>query len=192
MKKLIAILLVLAIVVGAVFATSGDKIVLSAAVAKIDPAFVIRSATEDGTEGTAAGVVIGTNKDIAYEDITWTFYVAQKGEVDKNSNPKTHSKYNGNIDQTLTLGSFTGTTNSVEANDSPVVQSVTASAISSTNTDKFTITADSTNKKLVVGYTGKNVADQTIGYFVCKWTKDETLPIDTYQATVTLNYTVGN
>ena len=181
------------VLVGAVFATSGDKLILTSTVVKIDPAFVIRDSTENGTEGTDTGVLVATGMDLAYQNIVWTFYVAQKGEVDRNGTTLTHSKYNGNIDLTLTLGSFTGTSTgntSTVANDNPVVTSVSAASISSTNTNMFTITADSTNKKLTVGYIGKNVADQTIGYFVCTWTKDETLPLDTYRATVTLNYTV--
>ena len=183
MKKLFTILAIMIVLVGAVFADNGDKLNLVSDVAKILPVIKIKATNSSSTEvvGAATAADVATGKDIAEENIVWTFTIYQ----DNTANSKTYARYNKPVEISLTLGSFTGETTKIEANDSPVVTSVAPG----TAATKLALAKDQTEKKLVATYTGK-VDNQVLGTFTCTWTKDETLPDDTYKALVTLNYTV--
>ena len=67
MKKLIAILTIAIVLVGAVFATTNDTITLTTTVGRVKPGFTIISGS------VVAGGTVETNKDISEDDITASF-----------------------------------------------------------------------------------------------------------------------
>lgn len=199
MKKLIAILVVLAIVAGAVFAVTNDKIVLTSDVKQIKPEYKIYSKVDKSTDvGSEAGKEVDTEMDISEEDIEWTFVISQRGET-KGTTAVEYSRYKGSVTLTVTLYPFT------KSDDSTVSQAtaykVKSVAPGANVTDKLTITAGdagaaSTTLNLV--YAGKKVDDQVVGTVVGEWTHDPDLAMDgtgtdaktVYKADVKLTYSV--
>ncbi|MBR6234383.1 MAG: hypothetical protein IKR01_00890, partial [Spirochaetales bacterium] len=179
----------------AAFATSGDQLKLTASVDKILPQFQISTVDSASAAkiGTAAGVEVTTGKDIAEEPITWDFDVEQKGEKDKKNNTKTYAKYNNIVELTLTLGNFTATIDGATYTEAgtPTVDSVDLEDKNEANTslNKIAIATTTDGKGIKLTYSGK-VVDQKFGTFTCTWPKDDTLPVGTYTANVTLNYSV--
>lgn len=188
MKKIITILAVLMVVAAAAFATAGDQLKLTASVDKIPPQFQIKDGTKSkvGEQTITASSTVETGMDIAEQDIPWTFVINQVGEKDKNDHTKDYAKYNTSVTLTLTLTKFTDGTNT-EATD----PSITGVTLKTAGTDKLTIAKTEDEKGILLTYSGK-VPDQEIGTFSCFWPKDDTLPVGTYTANVTLNYTVQN
>ena len=208
MKKLIAVLAIAIVLVGAVFAeeTSG-KLVLSSTVGQVKPEFKITTSDKSGEQGasvsktgTTGGVTVLTGKDITEEPIEWTFEVLQKGEADS----KEYSRYKGSVTLTIALSKFTGTVNGATATqaEDPYVKSVVAGddvddgQVAGGRLHIVAGSANATSTTLTLTYGGKKVNDQVVGTIVGYWTKDENLPtnptgVDTiYTANVTLTYEV--
>ena len=103
---------------------------------------------------------------------------------------------------TITLGNFTGETEGQVAADSPVFTAFAAVAPSQTNANAWseqsgkrtvvTVPAQNawanTSATVTLAYKGVNWADQDVVTFSAEWTKDDTLKMDTYYATITLEY----
>ena len=186
MKKILTILVVLTLVVGAAFAASGDKLDLKSAVAEKAPVLCLKELGADGAKtsgnkvGAQTAVEVDTGKDIAEGNITWYFEVYQN-----NASPE-HARYHHTVDVTLTLGSFTCVTSGVTAtaSDNPTISAVTEG---SDVANVLTLTAGTDKIRAV--YNGK-VDNQTLGTFKCEWTQDDELPVGDYKATVTLSVTV--
>ena len=200
MKKLIAILAVMIVLVGAVFAASGDKLSLKSIVGEVLPVYEIHSQNASGTVGTQNGAEVATGMDLSTQNISWTFVIIQKGEVDGQQNAVTFAKTKQTATLTITLGHFVGDEEHQQANDSPKFTAFTAATPNQTNdaldADKKTVitvpTGDALNASsanVTAAYKGVNWADQEIATFTALWTKDDTLKMDTYHADVTLTYT---
>ena len=190
MKKILTILVVLTLVVGAAFADTNDQLKLESKVAKVVPTLQIK----DGGEGVASGVAkvstnvgdssgsktISTTRDISEQAIVWKFEIWQNGGKDVNNNNATvadYAKYYQPITISLTLEKFKCGSN--EEKDAPSITTVTPGA---NVTGKLTLTED-TGKTLKADYKGK-VSNQLLGTFTCTWPQDDTLPDGTYTATV--------
>ncbi len=205
MKKLIAILAVMIVLAGVVFATSGDTIRLQSTVSKVTPNFKITVATTDGSQNPVA--TYATGKDISEEDITLTFTLRQEGNVqvvNSQNVVKDYSKFRGTATLTVTLKPFKATI------DSQVYSPTTGPAITGTTkandiSGKLTFEAPTTDEdaeenptaEFVLNYLGKKVLDtQTtnVGTVTAKWTHDDTLPMagdgTVYTADVVLTYTI--
>ena len=201
MKKLIAILAVMIVLAGVVFAASGDKLKLQSVVGEVLPVYEIHannSAAAD-VKGTNAGATVTTAKDISTENIEWAFVIKQIGEVDGQDNAVTFAKTKKTATLTITLGSFTGAEEGQVANDSPVFTAFAAVAANQANSavaqEKRTVVTvpaqnawASTSATVTLAYKGVNWADQDVVTFSAEWTKDDTLKMDTYYATITLEY----
>lgn len=201
MKKLIAILAVMIVLVGAVFAADGDKLTLKSTVGVVDPVFEIRSTSAAGTLGTQAGAEVATSKDLSVENIEWTFYIMQFGEKDSKNATVTFAKAKKTASLTITLGHFTGKNEGQIAVDSPKFTAFTAATPIEANAGyaaakQTAITVPSgealnaSTATVSAVYKGVNWADQEIAHFTALWTKDDTLEMDDYYADVTLTYTV--
>ena len=208
MKKLIAILTIAIVLVGAVFATTNDKITLTTTVGRIKPGFTIFSGS------TAAGGTIAVNEDLSEADIVATFGLKQSG----NESGKAYSRYKGNITLTVTIDKFSTTIGSGDA--AHTANQSTAYEIQPTETNdqnevtggtrkgtgisgKLTlsdpvIANDKHSVDFALAYSGKKVenTDATdLGTIVVKWTKDPDLEMEgesaTYSTDVKLTYTVN-
>ena len=200
MKKLIATLVIAIVLVGAVFATTNNKITLTTTVGRIKPNFTIVCAAL----GAEAGDTVDTTKDLSEEDITASFELLQSG----NEQTKDYSRYKGAITLTVTIHPFTATIGT--GNDAHEAAQGTAYAIQTTGTAKGTEVAN----KLTLGnpsidqdahsvtfgltYAGKKVTDEEaahLGTIAVKWTKDPDLEMagesTTYSTDIVLTYTVN-
>ena len=205
MKKLIAILAVMIVLAGAVFATTGDTIRLQSTVSKVTPNFKIIVASTDGAQNPVA--TYETGLDISEQDITLTFTLRQEGSiqvVNSQNVVKDYSKFKGTATLTVTFKPFKATI------DSQVYSPTTGPAITGTTkandiSGKLTFDAPTTDvdaednptAEFVLNYLGKKVLDSqttNVGTVTAKWTHDDALPMagngTTYEADVVLTYTV--
>ncbi len=194
MKKVISILVVLIVLVGAVFAADGDKVVVNAKVAEHVPGFKIfggMAADALGTEGSANGGTISTNKDISLEPITVYFKLTQYSPNATDEYTGTKAKFRGTATLTVTaapLSTKIGETTFQTA--APACMSATAKSISGID---FTPAASTGSDSVVftLVYDGRSIQDQDVATFSFKWTeKDELPPATTYSADVVLTYSV--
>ena len=201
MKKLIAILAVMIVLVGAVFAADGDKLKLQSIVGEVLPVYEIHADNDSSTDvaGTQAGATVTTRKDISTENIEWDFVIKQIGELDGQNNSVTFAKTKKTATLTITLGHFTGAEEAQVANDNPVFTAFDAvefnqanSAVAQNKQTVVTVPAQSAwgsnTATVTLAYKGVNWADQDVVTFSAEWTKDNTLKMDTYYATITLEY----
>lgn len=181
MKKVIAILAVMMIAVGVVFAVIGDKLKITATVPTVPPVFKIFGGTAFGsesTEGTATGATIKADKNIASEDVIIYLKLTQGVK----------SKFRG----IATLG-VTATTLQSKAGNQTVAPKVSdlekkpvSGIIIADPTGNGTATASYT-----LTYEGTTVAGGTeLGTMKYTWKRDDSLPPASYEATITLTYIV--
>ena len=201
MKKLIAILAVMFVIAGAVFALNNDTIRLESKVEKVVPNFKISVPTKDGAQTPAT---FATGKDISEEDIELTFTLRQEGSVSaKDNTTKDYSKFKGTARLTVTINPFSATVNSVVETQSTTFAIQTSGTAKGAGVEDKLTTADPTiagdahSVEFVLTYLGKKVLDEDttdVGTVAVKWTKDDSLPMEgngtTYTSDVVLTYTV--
>ena len=212
MKKLIAILAIAIVLVGAVFAATGDQLTITSTVSKHEPAFRIYgsesaiSSSNAGTLGTPSGaaVTFATTKDISATSITVYCRVSQYSIKDGYNTPK--SKFKGiatiGVVATPLTTTLTGT-NDAGTYSTPATASVTTSdahvptgtpaRVTTTTFAKSAATGSSTDNKvdIVWSYSGKSVDDADVyADFSFTWAQDDSLPPGTYTADITMTYTV--
>ena len=215
MKKLIAILAVMIVLAGVVFAASGDVIKLESTVSKVTPNFKIYSL------GSAEGPIttaIDTSKDISEQDIEWYFTIKQGGSVPKvGTGTRDYSKYKGSMKIIVGISAFSAEIDGQTYSNSTyaiVAQGDTNGSYSAVKTEKgvgvtdkliITYGADGQAASAIdtgaksatfhVEYKGYKVTDEAagvIGTVIAKWTADDTLPMENdgtaYTANITLTY----
>lgn len=204
MKKLIAILAVMIVLVGAVFAATNDKLTLSSSVAKVTPNFQIVSGAKVGNATGTGDAAIDTLLDISEADIAWNFTLRQKGNVRVTDNQTLdYSKFRGIATLTVTINPFSGTVNSATATQSTAYEiqaegtAKGAGIENKLSTENPTIANDKHSVEFVLTYLGKKIADTdatNVGTIAVKWTHDDTLPMEgngsTYTTDVVLTYSV--
>lgn len=194
MKKLIAILIAMIALVGAVFAANNDTLVLNATVATVYPVFSIfggKTSAETSTEGTQSGAAItftAQEKNLAVNDITVYFRLYQNNKA----------KYKGTATLTITATPLTNTDNTIQGTKS--TEAPTAAHVQATQNlagisyaQNATPSSASSNGNTVVTfapvYDGRTVQATDIGTFDLTWGHDDDLPAGSYQATITLAFT---
>ena len=200
MKKLIAILTIMIILVGAVFAGSGDKLLVTSKVSEHIPGFKIfggERATTDGTaaygtEGTNAGVKVASTKDIALDDIMVDCKISQFSNTTTPEYTGAKAKYKGTATLTITA------TELVHSTDTTQKASVAASAVSVTGLPAgVTCTPNTTGATVTLPfvYDGRSVQDSaatTMATMLFTWTHSDNLIPGDYSATIKMEYTTGN
>lgn len=218
MKKLIAILTIAIVLVGAVFAASGDNLTINAKVAPHAPGFRLyggetSSAAADvlavetpaaavGTQGEegyvpAAGWIAST-KDISLQDIT--VYCRVKQYSPNGDYTATKSKFKGVATIKVTATALKATVGNTEYSTNGVANEVAASDVTIPNNGisaKAIAREQSTGGyandtvKITLTYDGKTVQDSDVyADFSFKWTASDNLPPATYSANITMSYTV--
>lgn len=189
MKKLIAILTVMIILVGAVFATSGDELLVNAKVSKTPPAFSLYGGLAT-TSYQKANATIETQVDIS-EDPAVVFV-----KVVQNNKSKYKGSFNLMIAATsMTDGTVTSSVTPVSSDISKAtgISDLTIGTVAGDGTASVTIPLTYTGKKV-----GSDEAETQIASFKYTWAADDTLPpAETgnadrvYHATITLTYNVN-
>ena len=189
MKKVIAILTVLIVLIGAVFAATNDTLTITANVAKVAPNFILKGTlTGDGESATGNTQTNGTATlasvlDISQDDISVAVTVAQYNN--------TKSKYKGTITLTITP---TALTMGSDSSDLPLYSDGEVKTVSGIVAADSSIACNSTTKiiTLTLKYNGCSVTDADVASFVYTWeAKDELPPGNGYSATIKLTYSVS-
>ena len=196
MKKVLTILVVLALFAGFAFA-DGNTVVLTTSIDEIPPVFKLYY-DKDST-GDKDDYLYGTqeaNSSIA-DGISADFAIWQEGEANGYSNYKETT-----VELTVTCGAFvgkagTGTEGYASATPkaSALVNGATKKDIADPTKDALTYdTFTGANTDTVVfkpKYHGKRVNDQEIATFTATWDAEPNLPFGDYTANITLSYTAN-
>ena len=218
MKKLIAILAIAIVLVGAVFAADNDKLTITSKVAPHAPGFRLyggetSSAAADilavaspadavGTQGEEGYVPatgwIASTKDISLEDIT--VYCRLNQYSPNGDYSSTKSKFKGVATIRVTATALTATVGGTVYSTNGVANAVSESDVTIPNNgiSAKAIVREQSNGgyandtvKVTLTYDGKTVQDSAVyADFSFKWTKSDDLPPATYSANITMRYTV--
>ena len=187
MKKVIAILAVLAIVAGSVFAAATIKVQSKVGGPAVDPAFVLRASltgedaysiaiAEEGQEATITAAKV--SKSIKEEAIKVYFQIQQSIKA-------------GKADQIVKLE--VGATKMVQVNDDGSEKadgyesSVGTIADKTVNNGVGVTVALNDAGQYVATYSGKADANTVLGQFTVTWAQDENAVDGLYQASVSLS-----
>ena len=198
MKKVITMLTTMIVLVGAVFATTGDQLTITTTIGRIKPGFTIVSGSY------AAGDIIDSGKDLSEDDITASFELKQSGNEDS----KDYSRYKGAITLTVTINPFsttfgTGTSATTATQGTAYEIQTSGTAVGTGVSGKLTLSDPviATNLHSVtfgLTYAGKKVTDTQaahLGTISVKWTKDPDLEMagesTNYSTDIVLTYTVN-
>ena len=196
MKKAIAILTVMIVLVGAVFATTNEQLIINATVCAVPPTFHIQGKLHSGSDwvdGATSGDsnVVDTGVNIAANNAVVDVRILQ------NNKSKYHSTATLTIKATELVNTTTGFTSYKTA--LPVASGlITEAATVASNISVAVPTTPATpsatsNVQYVLTYNGHNVNGSNtpveVASFTFTWTAVEDLPLGDYQATITLEYT---
>ena len=191
MKKLIAILTIMIVLVGAVFAANNDELKVTAKVDEHIPGFKIFGGTSSGSitvEGAQTPNVIATSLDISMVDITVYFKLTQYSNTTTPSYNGNKAKFKGTANLTVTADPLSATIDETTYSTAiPVAANITTPTISGITSSSSNTTSNIVKVTLV--YDGRSVQDADVATFDFTWTaKDELPPADTYAALITLTY----
>ena len=188
MKKVIAILATMIVLVGAVFAATNDTLTITCNVAQVDPNFILKGQltgtgeTATGSTQTSGSATLASVLDISKNDIPLAVTVAQYNN--------TKSKYKGTITLTITP---TALTLGSDSSDLPLYSDGEMKTVTGIVAANSSIACNSSTKVVTVTlkYSGCSVTDADVASFVYTWkAKDELPPGTGYSATVQLTYNV--
>ena len=189
MKKVLTILVVLALVAGFAFAAASignPTVTLTTEVAGIDPVFGIHhSDTTENNKGVDS---------IAEGDIVASFVISQDNtpDLDPSTGYSNFGVTAGTaVSLTVTCDNFKNA--AATSASTPVISAATYGA---EVTGALTYGANPTNggasAVFIPTYHGKRVDNQPIGTFTATWAQDTDLPFGTYTADITLTFTSNN
>ena len=184
MKKLIAILSVLMVLAGVAFATNNDQLIITANVPEIKPVFSIYGGTSSEaitTLGTQSGATVATNINISTTDAKVYIKLTQAA-----------STYAGAATLTITPTVLANTANGLTSYTTalPTVANYVEGKGSVSGITIANPTVSNSVVSYSLTYVGTPVAaGSVIGTFDYTWAKVPSLPVGTYQATITLTYT---
>lgn len=184
MKKLITVLSVLMVLAGVAFATTNDQLIITATVPEVKPVFSIYGGTSSdaiSTLGTQAGAQVATGVNISTTDAKVYIKLTQAA-----------STYAGLATLTITPTALANTANGLTSYKTALPTA--ANYVSGKGSVTGITIADPTVSSSVVTYSLNYVgtpvaAGSVIGTFDYTWAHLDTLPVGSYQATITLTYT---
>ncbi len=195
MKKLITILVIMMVLVGSVFATSGDNLIITSTVAAVPPQYVMRGSLS--AYPTAAATATSTT-DLADSDgLTLAGGSIAKGNIDVyvkvyQSNDATYLKTAGvSVKVTATDLAKDGTSATYKV--TPSVAAKAGGQESATDDYDTTTATDVTGgvEFLPKYKTGAQVLANVVGTVQFHYAQNETLPAGDYSSTITLTYTAN-
>ena len=190
MKKLIAILVVMIVLVGAVFADDVSKqLTITTTVRETKPAFTLYGNTSNSTSGRQGADATFTfaNDAITTGSLTLYCWIAQTND----------SRWSGNVVITVAASALSNTT-AVGSNAAGTysvasqISNITAMNPITKHTagDVRKSVINDTNHTVTATYgTGHKAAAGDIASFSVTWAQSEDLPPATYSATITTTYT---
>lgn len=195
MKKVIAILATMIVLVGAVFAAN-DTLTITANVSKVPPVFVIKGqltgeGETDNTQKTA-DATLASVLDISQQSIPVTITIAQNNTTNNNK-----AKYQGTATITITPTELSKKIDNTTYKTALPNYDATGKGLASVNgienaSNGSSIACDSTTKVVTVTlkYKGSSVQNADVASFVYTWPANDNLPpANGYTATITMGYT---
>ena len=197
MKKFIAILIVLIVLTGAVFATTGDILNIIASVLTIKPSFTMVGGF-DTNYGTTASDDSSTNQlesEVNISENSIDVYIQVKQSI------KSRYKNQTGFDLTIAAEGLSATIEGVTYSTAvPVITSASdgnsiENALDSTKNDFTSEKKSAEEGSGTVVYTlkyptGAPVAANTVvGEIQFTWEADDSLPVGTYSASITMTHT---
>ena len=194
MKKVIAILVVMIAIAGAVFAANNDQLQITATVNTVNPIFQIfggKTSTEAaGTtyQGNSTPTSITYTENLADTDIVLYVRLYQSNKA----------KYKGTATLTITATPLVNTDTSITggktSSAAPAADHITATSVNGiTYGQNAAPSSTTTDGNRVVTfapiYDGRAIQATNIGTFDLTWGKDDDLAAGTYRATIKLEYT---
>ena len=190
MKKLIAILAVMMVFAGIVFATTGDNLTINASVPVTKPEFTMVGGLTN-SYGTTATNTIESPKNIAEQDIDIFVKITQTA--------KSRYKNTTGFDVTIAATALTATiegvtyTTGVPSIEAAAAGSAVVNAINNQKNDFTSTKKTEANGTVVftVAYpTGAPVpANTVVGTIQFQWPATDGLAVGAYSATITMSYT---
>ena len=193
MKKLIAVLAIMMILVCAIFAdTTSSELKITLTITSVEPTFTLYGSKTSSTASTGAGMTAGAvvaskntstttvalDEDAIINGDTYLYCVVKQS----NSGVKSTTTYKLTAEATA-LTDGTGTAGHYTA--APTVSDITA--ISASNvTDGRTITTGTAATGATVAYAGATCAAADLASFNVNWPQTDLVPGITYSAYVTL------
>ena len=195
MKKVITILAVMIVLVGAVFAADVTKtLTINTEVTAVKPAFTLYGNTSNATSGRVqanTSITAATDGLLGSSGITLYCWIAQTADC----------IWVGHVDISVAATAFTNTTTvgtyaaGSFSSTAPVISNITAmnpktsSREGATTGDTRLSTPDDTNHSVRVAYgTGLKAVAEDVASFSVNWPQSD-VPPATYQATITTTYT---
>lgn len=196
MKKLIAILTIMIVLVGAVFAATGDKLLVTSTVDKHIPGYKIYGSEDtaydiEGVQEPAAANTIASSKDISIDSITVNCKVVQYSVSGTYTSTKCKYKGTATIAVEASALSFTDTDNAVYSTPATATVATSgATTVPTTVTGTTAVDGTKTNKvNISYVYAGSTVQDSAVySVFSFTWAADDTLVPGDYSATITMTY----
>ena len=195
MKKVIAILVVMIAIAGAVFAANNDQLQITATVNTVNPIFLIfggKTSTEAaGTtyQGNSTPTSITYTENLADTDIVLYIRLYQSNKA----------KYKGTATLTITATPLVNTDTSITGgkttSDAPEADNIDAISVNgityAANANPSSTTSQEGNTVVTFApvYDGRAIQATNIGTFDLTWGKDDDLAAGTYRATIKLEYT---
>lgn len=175
MKKAFLIFFVLVAAIGACFAATGDKLILTTSIAPEKPEFSMLGNNELGTS-TGASVSVSSP-------------VVGNVEVEMVVKQINNARYKGTFDITVTATALSNTDTDYpgQATSTPTVSNLSSKV---TNTDyEFNPSGSANTVTIAMNYkTGSKVASGDVATWKFVWAKAENLAQGTYEGTVTITY----
>ena len=194
MKKVIAILTTMIILVGAVFAVTGEQLQINVTVHPVAPIYTIYGGmTADEANGTSYQGNASTPTSIDFDeddynlaenDITVYIRIYQSNKA----------KYSGTATLTITATplvhtSLTVGTYKTSAPTAASIAKTTPNGITYSTNPAASASGENTVVTYAPTYNGSAVQATNIGTFNLKWTHNDNLTAGSYQATITLGFT---
>jgi len=176
MKKVLTILVVLALVAGFAFATAANTVVLRTVIASIDPTYELT--VKDGDDYTTDETLVAS---LASEGgVTAQFKIEQTNDAKIASGTV--------VTLTVTCKKFINVADATKESALPTVTVVNNADVRT----GLTFNAAAGKSANVATFTpkyGAKVVEGEIGTFTANWAKDDNLPAGTYKADIELAYT---
>lgn len=196
MKKVVAILATMIVLVGLVFAANNEQLIINATVNAVPPTFHIQGKVSDGsswTDGATSGStnIINTGINIAENNVAIDIRILQDNK----------SKYSSTATLTIkatelanTATGFTTYKTALPGVSGLITAAATVASHISVAVPTTPATPSATrNVQYVLTYDGHNVNGTSnntvqVASFTYTWTAAEDLPLGNYQATITFEY----
>lgn len=178
MKKAFLIFFVLVAAIGACFAETADKLILTTEIEGAKPEFRIYGNTVEGTQSGANVKVSSPVVDAVAVEIL----VKQSDDA----------RYKGTFNITVTATALSNVDTSKYPNQTTETPTVTALTSKVTDNENFAVSTSSEANVVTLGMnykTGSKVAKCDVATWKFVWAQAENLAQGTYQGTVTLSYT---